>query len=257
MVWDERVATTERCPPGECREACYRLFGGQRSVVAMCVGRACGNDRALPSSRIPRSLLSAFLEGNAPSLPCVWDECVATTERCPPAEYLGACYRLFWRATLRRCHVCGTSVWQRQSVALQPNTAKLTPAFLEGNAPSLPWCGTSVWQRQSVALQVNTAKLTPGLFEGNAPSLPCVWDECVATTERCPPGEYREACSGFLEGNAPSLPWCVGRACGNDRALPSSRIPRSLLSAFLEGNAPSLPWCVGRVCGNDRALPSR
>ena len=67
MVWDECVATTERCPPGEYLEACSGIFGGQRSVVAI-----------------------------------VWEERVATTERCflvvmspvarnPAGECLGAC----------------------------------------------------------------------------------------------------------------------------------------------------------------------
>ena len=35
MVWNERVETTERFPPGECIEACSGIFGGQRSVVSM------------------------------------------------------------------------------------------------------------------------------------------------------------------------------------------------------------------------------
>ena len=77
--------------------------------------------------RIPRSLLRLFWRATLRRCHCVWDECVATTERCPPGEY-------------------------REAYS----------GFLEGNAPSLPWCGTSVWQRQSVALQVNASELTPG-----------------------------------------------------------------------------------------------
>ena len=101
----------------------------------------------------------------------VWDQRVATTERCPPAN-ASELALAFFEGNAPSLPWCGTSVWQRQSVALQANASELALAFFEGNAPSLPWCGTSVWQRQSVALQALTAKLALAFFEGNAPSLP-------------------------------------------------------------------------------------
>ena len=108
-------------------------------------------------------LAIGFLEVNAPSLPCVWDERVATTERCPPAEYREACYRLFWRATLRRCH----GVWD-ECVATTERCPpgeylEACSGFFGGQRSVVAIvCGTSVWQRQSVALQVNASELTPG-----------------------------------------------------------------------------------------------
>jgi hypothetical protein len=57
MVWDERVETTERFPPGECIEACSGIFGGQRSVVAMVWSRRVETTERFPPEMVSRAYL--------------------------------------------------------------------------------------------------------------------------------------------------------------------------------------------------------